>query len=58
MKELWNIDCSHFNDNIVTENGIIVDCMPLLQKFKGQPVGNLTGWANKVFGKVTVEQIE
>jgi hypothetical protein len=58
VKEIYNIDCSKFCDNIITENGIIVDCMPLLNKFKGQPIGNLITWSKKVFGQVTIKRLE
>jgi hypothetical protein len=58
MKETWQLDCSKFCDNIITENGIIVDCMPLLTKFKNQPIGNLINWSEKLFGNVTVQRVE
>jgi hypothetical protein len=58
MKEVYRISCQKFSDLVTLENGIIEDCMPLLQKFQGQPISNLTGWAKKVFGNVDVKRIE
>jgi len=32
---------------IVNEQGIIVDCMPILNRFKGQSFKDLVGWLKR-----------
>jgi len=58
MKEIYEVECSKYRDIITLENGIIEECMPLLIKFKGQPIGNLIKWSEKVFGQVTIKRME
>lgn len=58
MKEVYRIECSKFSDLVELENGIITDTMPVFRKFINQPVGNLIGWMQKTWGKVTVKRIE
>lgn len=57
MKE-YQIDCEKFCGYIkVDKSGILIDCMPIVQKFLGQPLSNLTGWVSKKFNYCTLKEI-
>jgi hypothetical protein len=57
MKEI-QIDCEKFCGYIkINDEGIIIETMPICQKFIGQPLSNLTTWVEKKFGYYTLKEI-
>jgi hypothetical protein len=57
MKE-YQIDCEKFCGYIkVDDNKILIEAMPIFQKFIGQPLSNLTTWVSKKFGYCTLKEI-
>ena len=58
MTKEYQIDCERFCGYIKVENNIIVDSMPIVRKFIGQPVENLTKWAEKKFGYCTLRRMK
>ena len=58
MKE-YKFDCSKFCGNVkVDDNNIIVDVMYVFNKFKGQPLSNLTNWLAKKFKYCTIKELK
>lgn len=58
MKE-YQIDCEKFCGYIqLDDEGIIIDCMPICRKFKGQAVENLAKWVKSHFGYCTFKEIK
>lgn len=54
----YQISCSKFCGFIrVDEDGLIIDAMPIVRKFIGQPVKNLSDWCTKRFGGVTLQKL-
>lgn len=46
----FQIDSGKFCGYVQTDdNGIIIDSMPIIRKFIGQPLENLIGWINNKF---------
>jgi len=56
MRKVYRVECSKISDLVEIENGIVIDTSPMLQKFQGQPIGNLTNWLKKKFGWVTIKR--
>jgi hypothetical protein len=57
MKE-YQIDCQKFCGYIkVDDNNVLIETMPIVQKFIGQPLSNLTTWVKKKFGYCTLKEI-
>jgi len=56
MKE-YQIDCEKFCGYIRVDDNILIETMPILQKFVGQPLSNLTAWVSKKFGYCTLKEI-
>ena len=57
MKE-YQINCSKFCGYVkVDDNNIIVETMPILRKFVGQNIQNLTTWAKRKFNYCTLKEI-
>jgi len=55
----YQIDTSKFcGDVTVDENDIIVDGMPIIQVFFGQPIENLKKWASRRFRYCTLKRIK
>ena len=57
MRE-YQIDCEKFCGYIKVENNIIIDAMPIVKIFIGQPVENLTKWVTKKFKYCTIRRIK
>lgn len=49
-KIVWWISTLSFTAGAVARDGVVVEAAPILRKFKGQPVSNLTDWASKLPG--------
>jgi len=55
----YQIDCTKFCGYVsVDDNGIIIETMPVFQKFKGQHLSNLSKWVEKKFGYCTLQKIK
>lgn len=58
MKEYW-ISCEKFTGGItVDENNIIIEGMPIIRKFIGQPLINLSNWMQKKFNHCILRKIK
>lgn len=58
MKE-YQFDCSKFCRYVkIDENNIIIDVMYVFNKFKGQPLQNLTSWLVKKFDYYTIKELK
>jgi len=40
-----------------TEDGLIVEAAPIVRRFVGQPLSNLTDWLSRRFGGLMVERL-
>ena len=56
MKSWW-ISCHRMTVFVGTENGGIVEAAPIVRRFIGQPLSNLTGWLGRRFGGLQIEEI-
>ena len=58
MNDYW-ISTEKFTGFITIDNGIIVDAAPVMFKFVGQPVKNLTDWlrSKPQFGSMEIEEL-
>ncbi|MFA5048570.1 MAG: hypothetical protein WC516_06120 [Patescibacteria group bacterium] len=55
----YQIDCTKFCGYVeIDDKGIIVNTFPMLVKFIGQPISNLTYWTKKKFDYCTLKEIE
>ncbi len=55
----YKIDCNKFCAEVETDDtGIITKTFPMLIKFVGQPIGNLTYWTMKKFDYCTLKEIK
>lgn len=58
MRE-YQLDCIKFCGYVKTDDlGILVETMPIAQKFVGQPLFNLTAWMVTNFKYCTVTQLK
>lgn len=46
IKWYW-MSTSRMTVGIITKDGIIIDCAPIVRKFIGQKIDNLRNWLNK-----------
>ena len=62
MNKLSNsywISCKQFTVGVGTDDkGIIRTCPPIVAKFRGQPINNLTGWVKRIDPKVIIHEQE
>jgi hypothetical protein len=50
ITKIWWLSTESMTVQVITENGVIVDAAPIVQKFKGQPLSNLIGWMKRQKG--------
>jgi len=59
MNRKYQLDCSKFCGYVeIDENNIIVDIFYVFNKFKGQPLKNLTSWVKKKFDYCKLTEIK
>ena len=57
MRE-FQLDCSKFCGYVkIDDNNIIIDVMYVFNRFKGQPLNNLTSWLSKKFEYCTLKEL-
>lgn len=58
MKE-YQIDCEKFCGYIkVDDEGILIESIPIVRKFIGQPLKNLTKWVSSHFEYCTLKKLK
>jgi hypothetical protein len=56
MTRTFWVSCRKFTVRVVTdEHGVITEAAPIVRRFIGQPLGNLTRWAAREIGGLRVE---
>ena len=58
QQKIW-FSCEKFTIGLTVEGepAIIIQAAPIARKFVGQPLANLTQWAERNFGKVIIEEL-
>lgn len=50
MTEIYWLSCSKMTVRVDVRDGVIIDAAPVVRKFVGQPLENLTRWMWKLGG--------
>jgi len=56
-KKYYWVSCSKFTVMIIVVNNKIIDAAPVINKFVGQPLDNLSKWMNTKFEGYQIEEI-
>jgi len=55
----YNLDCIKFYGYVhVNDNDVVIETIPMLKVFLGQPLSDLTKWVEKYFKYCTLKEIK